>query len=99
MTNQFKWWIVDHGESKFDVVEKHITINDKKDKFITIAFMEKCGNKYISKNTYSKIARGLMVNYLVKNNITNIEDIKNFNLDGYTFNKELSSENLFVFSR
>ena len=61
--------------------------------------MEKCGNKYISKNTYSKIARGLMVNYLVKNNITNIEDIKNFNQDGYTFNEELSSENLFVFSR
>ena len=40
-----------------------------------------------------------MVNYLVKNNITNIEDIRSFNLDGYAFNKELSSENLFVFSR
>ena len=109
--NLYDYW----GDSLYKEVldESHIIINlaskeyskciesylDKKDKFITIAFMEKCGNKYISKNTYSKIARGLMVNYLVKNNITNIEDIKSFNLDGYTFNKELSSKNLFVSSR
>ena len=106
--NLYDYW----GDSLYKEIldESHIIINlaskeyskciapylDKKDKFITIAFMEKCGNKYISKNTYSKIARGLMVNYLVKNNITNIGAIKNFNQDGYTFNKELSSENLFV---
>ena len=109
--NLYDYW----GDSLYREIldESHIIINlaskeyskciepylDKKDKFITIAFMEKCGNKYISKNTYSKIARGLMVNYLVKNNITKIEDIKNFNQGGYSFNKELSSENLFVFSR
>ena len=109
--NLYDYW----GDSLYREIldESHIIINlaskeyskciepylDKKYKFITIAFMEKCGNKYISKNTYSKIARGLMVNYIVKNNITNIEDIKNFNSDNYSFNKELSSENLFVFSR
>ena len=83
--NLYDYW----GDSLYKEIldESHIIINlaskeyskciepylDKKDKFITIAFMEKCGNKYISKNTYSKIARGVMVNYLVKNNITNID--------------------------
>lgn len=77
-------------------IESYLT---KEDKFITIAFMEKVNDKFISKNTYSKIARGLMVNYLVKNNIINIEDIKNFNADGYKFNDELSTDSLFVFCR
>lgn len=72
---------------------------DKDDKFITISFLEKINNKYVSKNTYSKIARGLMVNYLIKNKITNINDIKNFNLKGYRFNDELSTSSLFVFTR
>ena len=72
---------------------------DKDDKFITISFLEKINNKYVVKNTYSKIARGLMVNYLVKNKITNINDIKNFNLKGYRFNDELSTSSLFVFTR
>ena len=40
-----------------------------------------------------------MVNYLVKNKITNINDIKNFNLKGYRFNDELSTSSLFVFTR
>ena len=67
-------------------IEPYLT---KEDKFIT----------FISKNTYSKMARGLMVNYLVKNNITNIEDIKKFNVDGYKFNEELSTNSLLVFSK
>ena len=72
---------------------------DKDDKFITISFLEKINNTYVAKNTYSKIARGLMVNYLVKNKITNINDIKKFNLKGYRFNNELSTSSLFVFTR
>ena len=77
-------------------IERYLT---KEDKFITIAFMEKVNDKFISKNTYSKMARGLMVNYLVKNNITTIEDIKKFNVDGYKFNEELSTNSLLVFSK
>ena len=77
-------------------IEPYLT---KEDKFITIAFMEKVNDKFISKNTYSKMARGLMANYLVKNNITNIEDIKKFNVDGYKFNEELSTNSLLVFSK
>lgn len=70
-----------------------------KDTFITISFLDKVKGEYVAKNTYSKMARGLMVNYLVKNEISNIEDIKNFNLENYSFNKELSTESLFVFTR
>lgn len=60
-----------------------------KDTFITISFLDNVKGEYVAKNTYSKMTRGLMVNYLVKNEISNIEDIKNFNLENYSFNKEL----------
>ena len=71
----------------------------KEDKIINFSFLEKDNDGFVSKNTYSKIARGLLVHYLVKNNITDIESIKNFNLEGYKFNKELSNNTLFVFTR
>lgn len=72
---------------------------NKKDTIINFNFLEKVNGEYVSKNTYSKMARGLMVNYLASNNITDIESIKKFTLGGYKFNKELSSDNLFVFTR
>lgn len=109
--NLYDYW----GDSIYKEIidDSHIIINlaskeyskclepylTKEDKFITIAFMEKINEKYVSKNTYSKMARGLMVNYLAKNNITNIEDIKSFNLEGYRYNSDLSTTSLFVFTR
>lgn len=69
------------------------------DTFITIAFFDKVNGEYVHKNTYSKMARGLMVRYLAMNNITEIEEIKNFNSAGYQFNLELSTDSLFVFTR
>lgn len=48
---------------------------------------------------YAKKARGLMAAYVIKNQITNIEDIKKFDSEGYCFNTELSDENNWVFTR
>ena len=40
-----------------------------------------------------------MVSYIIKNKIDNINDLKNFNIDGYSFNLDLSNNELFVFTR
>ena len=66
---------------------------------ITPVFMEhrKGENKIIS--FFAKKARGLMARYIIKNKITKKDDLKNFNSDGYVFNKELSSDNKLMFIR
>ena len=39
----------------------------------------------------------MMLNFMTKNKIENIEDIKKFDKDGYGFAEEMSLENKFVF--
>lgn len=66
---------------------------------ITIDFKEFKNGKYSSISSFSKQGRGMLLNYLIKNQITNIEDIKKFSKEGYSFNSELSNENTIIFSR
>ena len=40
-----------------------------------------------------------MVRYITKNRITKSEDLKNFDLDGYEFNEEMSTEKELIFTR
>lgn len=68
-------------------------------KMITIDFKEFKNGKYSSISSFSKQGRGMMLDYLIKNQITNIEDIKKFSKEGYSFNSELSNENTIIFSR
>ena len=42
---------------------------------------------------FAKKARGLMVRYIIDNDINTIENLKGFNYDGYVFDANLSSEN------
>lgn len=48
---------------------------------------------------FAKKARGMMVRYIIDNNINDIEGLKGFNSDGYGFSEELSSENELMFVR
>lgn len=59
---------------------------------------EKAGNFKVV-GIYAKRARGLMVNYIVKQRIKNPEDIKGFDTEGYAFNSAMSSEKEWVFIR
>jgi cytoplasmic iron level regulating protein YaaA (DUF328/UPF0246 family) len=51
------------------------------------------------KSVYAKRARGLMCRFLIQNRIDTVEEIKKFNLEGYTFNFKESSEKILVFNR
>ena len=49
--------------------------------------------------TYAKVARGLMTGYIIKNRIEKAEGLKDFSINGYSYNKGMSSEDDFVFTR
>ena len=66
---------------------------------INVEFKEKKGEEYKVVGTYAKKARGLLVNYIIKNKITNVEDIKLFDKDNYILNNELSSDTELIFTR
>lgn len=66
---------------------------------ITIDFKEKKEDLYKSVSIYSKKGRGLMLNYIVKNNISSVDEVKKFNLDNYSFNSKLSDKFNLIFTR
>ena len=74
-------------------------IDNKKILMINIDFKEEKDGNYKSISTYSKKARGKFLNYLVKNQIDNLEEIVKIKLDGYNFNKDLSNSKNLIFTR
>lgn len=48
---------------------------------------------------FAKKARGLMVRYIIDHNVETLEELKNFNYDGYAFDSNLSKGNKLVFTR
>lgn len=57
------------------------------------------GGKYKIISFYAKRARGLMARYAAINGITNAEQLKEFDLEGYGFEEGASSDNKWVFRR
>jgi cytoplasmic iron level regulating protein YaaA (DUF328/UPF0246 family) len=66
---------------------------------ITPMFKDYKNGDYKMIGIYAKKARGLLSRYVIKNKITDPEVIKDFNVDGYKFNKKLSQDNNWVFTR
>lgn len=66
---------------------------------ITPVFMDQKGDKYKIISFFAKRARGLMSAFIIKNKITDAEQLKTFNVDGYSFNSAMSDDNKWVFCR
>lgn len=66
---------------------------------ITPAFKELKNGEYKMIGVYAKKARGLLSRYIIQNQLSDIEDIKSFDVDGYKFNKKVSKGNDWVFTR
>ena len=77
-------------------IEKYLS---DKDKYITVTFCERSGDKLVTKGTYAKMARGEMVRYMAEKEIENPTDIQKFDRLGYTFRADLSSESGYIFER
>ena len=77
-------------------IEQYLT---EKDRFITITFCEKAGDKLVTKGTYAKMARGDMVRFLAEENIEEPARLQRYNRLGYVFRESLSSETEYVFEK
>ena len=66
---------------------------------LDIVFKEKKGDSYKVIGIYAKRARGLMVNYIIRNRLESPEALKDFSDEGYRFDKELSSDSSWVYLR
>ena len=66
---------------------------------IDCVFYEKSNNSLKIVGSYSKAARGCMANFIVKNKLEIIEDLKGFKELGYNFSSNDSSNNKLVFVR
>lgn len=75
-------------------IEKYLKPEDR---YITCVFGERINGKVVQKGTYAKMARGEMVRYLAEYNISQPEDIKQFQRLRYKFCEELSSDLEYVF--
>lgn len=66
---------------------------------ITPVFKDFKNGEYKTIMTFAKKARGLMVRYIIDNNITTIAALKGFDVDGYGFAESMSTETELFFTR
>ena len=74
-------------------------IIDKNIPMITLDFKENHKGNLKSISNDSKRARGKYLDYLIRNQISNIEDIKKVSIDKYIFDENISDEKNFIFVR
>lgn len=110
--NLYKFWgtkIADsiNDENTSDVVVnlasteyfKAVDKNTLKGRVVTPTFKELKNGNYKVIMVFAKRARGFMARYIVDNDVNNVEDLKNFNTDGYRFDENLSEGDNWVFTR
>jgi len=66
---------------------------------ITPVFKDEKNGKYKIIAFYAKKARGMMADYIVRNNITDVAGLKKFKTSGYKFSKADSTDDQLVFMR
>lgn len=97
----------DHYKYYRDIVnkklKKELLINLASGEFAKLIDLKMINIKFIddkskSPSTMVKMARGTMINFLVRNRVDTIDGIKEFN-KGFEFSKELSDDNNLIFRR
>jgi len=66
---------------------------------VTPVFKEYRDGSYRFITLYAKKARGMMCNYIIQNRLERLEDLKSFDSEGYQYNKKISSDREWVFTR
>jgi uncharacterized protein len=78
---------------------KSINSKNIKGTIITPSFLDWKNGQYKMISFFAKRARGMMVNYQIKNQINKTEDLKGFDYSGYCFDSDRSSADNLVFLR
>lgn len=66
---------------------------------MTVGFREYKDGAYKNLATYAKMARGKLLDQLIKRQLTDINSIKSLEFDGYHYNEALSDDTTIIFSR
>ena len=66
---------------------------------VTPGFRERKNGDYRMVSFFAKKARGLMTSFCLRNRLNDPEDIKQFDVDGYRFNPDLSEGDRWMFTR
>lgn len=82
-----------------DEYYKSIKENQLNAEIIKPIFLDNKGGKYKVISFYAKKARGLMSRFIIQNRLTDVEQLKAFDLGGYWFDETSSSQNEWVFKR
>ncbi|MBM5571945.1 MULTISPECIES: peroxide stress protein YaaA [Deefgea] len=109
--NLYDFWL-DSVTEAVNQIENHVVVNLASEEYfkvirpkvltaniITPIFEDFKGGKYKIISFYAKRARGLMVRYAALNNITDANDLKHFDLDGYQFIADESNSTRWLFRR
>ncbi|MGM0380134.1 MAG: YaaA family protein [Bacillota bacterium] len=89
--------IINLASNEFSKLVKSEKLNDS---IVNILFKEtKDNKKFRTVAARAKKVRGMMVDFMVKNKIDSIENIKEFEGINYSFNDDMSSENELYFTR
>lgn len=78
---------------------KSLRKKDLEGRLITPQFKDWKNGQYKMISFYAKKARGLMCRYAILSRITDANDLKGFDLDGYYFSEDQSDKNNWVFLR
>lgn len=70
-----------------------------KHKIITADFWDYKVDRYKPIQLYLKVARGYMTRYIIDNRITKADDLRGFNMEGYSWSAKDSTEEKLVFLR
>lgn len=114
-TNLYSFWgerITQQINQDLDVANSQILLNLASDEYykavkpsqvkaeiIRPVFLDQKNDQYKIISFYTKKARGLMARFVIEHQITRIEDLKAFAVDGYYFDAVSSSANELVFKR
>lgn len=78
---------------------KVLQAKDLKVPVITPVFKDFKNGEYKVIMTFAKLARGMMVRYIIDHKVTDLEGLKGFNYNGYGFDENLSNDKELVFTR
>ncbi|MDY0375379.1 MAG: peroxide stress protein YaaA [Desulfobacterium sp.] len=70
-----------------------------KSDLVNVHFKEKKDDGFKIIGIHAKRARGVMADFIIKNRINRVEELKPFDLNGYEFNSTLSTQEDWVFTR
>jgi hypothetical protein len=78
---------------------KAVEAKKLKARIVTPVFKDQKNGQYKMISFYAKKARGLMTRYIIDNEITDVEQLKAFDTEGYYFSPEQSKKDEWVFLR